>query len=322
MSNLLFDDSEKKLFNKTETQKLSLNEAEVTETEEKLFNINQKLEEFNQKVLKMKDSVENLEVEYGISYLDGKNIFSGLYLKTVLEKSKIIDLKLSNQISKHHKIAEEETVNKEETIKSRILDDNEEETEEKEKKGKETKKFKSAEESKYRAQNLYFDFTETNQEKKERKKNLEKAKDKLKNSEFYKEMIDELDTRPEEYKGELNTNYGKFMKEVNDYEENMMTKVLISKRKIKDLKKKDKKEEDLSNFNSELKNLSSILGDNMKSEEDSRKKENAYNKMKKKLKLDKKEDIKGREENSNFRNSSKSKKFLGNKRNESKKFKK
>lgn len=266
--------------------KPEINENTIQTYEKELFTMNKRLKDFNSKVTKMSESINNIEIENGISYLDGKNIFMSLYMKSLLEyiqnkvngkysedqvknllllkmfqeKSKVIDLKLSSQLAKHYKIAEEGRVTEEDTLKSNILNLKEEDddTQVDGKNKKQSSKFKSAEDSKYEANKLYFDFTETGREKKDRQKDLEKAKKKIKSSELYNELLDEIDDRPEEYNPD-NTHYGKYMKEVEKYEDDMLTKVYVSKKKIKELKRKDMKDDDLGNFGSEIKNLDKVL---------------------------------------------------------------
>jgi hypothetical protein len=261
-----------------------LDDQLVQSYEKELLTMDKKLKDLNSKLLKMTDSLDSIEIENGLSYFDGKNILIGLYMKTITEfiknkvngdfsnsqiknlllmkliqdKFKVIDNKIENQISKHHRIASEGKVNIDDNLKSNILSLKEEKIEKTNSEIKKSK-FKNAEESKYQANKSYFDFTETKTEKKERQKKLEKAKQKLKDTEFYNEMLDEMDDRPEEFKGENDTHYGRYMKEVEKYEEDMLHKVNISKKKIKQLKKKDKQNDDINNFTSELKNIEKVI---------------------------------------------------------------
>mmetsp|Transcript_27724 Transcript_27724/g.28874 ORF Transcript_27724/g.28874 Transcript_27724/m.28874 type:complete len:345 (+) Transcript_27724:7-1041(+) len=309
---------------------LTLNDSNVKSFEKEAFDMNKKVEDLNSKIQKMTSSVNALEIEHGISYLDGKNLLlslymnnllqftsnkangehsedltkSLLYMKMVLEKSKVIDLKIASQLIKHQRIAEEGKISQEDNLKSRILnqgDDNEEEDqgeeENKQKKVKSQSKYKSAEESKYNAGRNYFDFTETKQEKKERRNEIDKSKHRIKNSELFNELEDEVTDRPEEFKGEQNTHLGNYMKEVQDYEEDMLTKVYVSKKKVKELKRKDRKEEDLNNFTTELKNLDKVLNNKDSGENDEYAKEVAMNKFKKQLKNEKKTLIENQEKN-------------------------
>lgn len=261
-----------------------LDDKLVQTYEKELLNMDKKLKDFNSKLLKMTDSLDQIEIENGLSYFDGKNILIGLYMKTMTEfvknkvngeysdnqvknllmmkliqdKFKVIDNKIENQISKHYRIADEGKINLEDNIKSNILSLKEEKKDKNQITEKKSK-FKNADESKYLANKSYFDFTETKTEKKERQKKLEKAKQKLKDTEFYNEMLDEMDDRPEEFKGENDTHYGRYMKEVENYEEEMLHKVNVSKKKIKQLKRKDRKDDDINNFTSELKNIEKVI---------------------------------------------------------------
>lgn len=252
--------------------------------EKELFNMDKKLKDLNSKLLKMTYSLDEIEIENGLSYFDGKNLLFGVYMKSIVdyinnkvcgkysvnqtknllmmkiiqEKYKVIDNKFANQLAKHYRIANEGKINEEDNLKSNILNLKEEQTIANEPITKPSK-YKNASESKYQANKLHFEFTETKTEKKERQKKLEKAKQKLKDTEFYNEMLDEVDDRPEEYKGENDTHYGRYMKEVEQYEEDMLHKVNISKKKIKQLKKKDRKDDDINNFTSELKNIEKVI---------------------------------------------------------------
>ena len=291
-----------------------LTESQIDQTQIKAYDkvlgkMNKQVEEYNEKLETMIESLDKIEIEKGISYLDGKNLLLSIYLKLltefiqnkvngnrneeliknllyiklVLEKSKVIDMKLNNKLEKHQRIANGEAdVN---TYKSNILNLNEEPE-----KIVTKSKFMSEEASKekYKASNMYFDFTETTNEKKERKKNILKDKEKIKNSEFYKDMLEEIDDRPEEYKGEIDTHLGRYMNEVEKYEEDMLSKVYVSKKTVKDLKKKDRKEEDLNNFTSELKYLDSVFSNNNNEERDSNMKDHALSKFKKQIKTEKK----------------------------------
>lgn len=290
--------------------------ANITKTYEKeLVTLNKKLKEFNEKVNAMSTSLGNLEIENGISYLDGKNLVFSLYLKNLieyiscrsflnkeikepqfkellyykllLEKTKVIDLKLNNQLEKHKRIVESGNTSVEDTVKSKIflaLDEDENKT-------KNVKsKFIGKEESKekFAINKTYFDFTETKDEKQDRIKKQEKAKEKIKSSELYKEMMDEYYDRPEEIKGEEDTHLAKYMKEVDKYEEEMMNKVWVSKKKIKELKRKDRKNENIDNVHSEMKNLNELINGINDSEIKQNTKDAAYNNFKKTILNDKK----------------------------------
>lgn len=290
--------------------------ANITKTYEKeLVTLNKKLKEFNEKVNAMSTSLGNLEIENGISYLDGKNLVFSLYLKNLieyiscrsflnkeikepqfkellyykllLEKTKVIDLKLNNQLDKHKRIVESGNSSVEDTVKSKIflaLD------EEEVKVNNVKSKFIGKEESKekFAINKTYFDFTETKDEKQDRIKKQEKAKEKIKSSELYKEMMDEYYDRPEEIKGEEDTHLVKYMKEVDKYEEEMMNKVWVSKKKIKELKRKDRKNENIDNVHSEMKNLNELINGINDSEIKQNTKDAAYNNFKKTILNDKK----------------------------------
>lgn len=295
----------------------SLNEkTAITKTYEKeLVIMNLKLKEFNEKLNSMCLSLSNVEIENGISYLDGKNLIFSLYIKNLieyvssrsllnkevketqfkellyfkllLEKTKVIDLKLANQLEKHKRIAESGNAFQEDAIKSKIFSTLDEE----EVKIKNVKsKFIGKEESKekFAINKTYFDFTETKDEKVDRIKKQEKAKEKLKDSEMYKEMMDEYYDRPDEIKGEDDTHLARYMKEVDKYEEEMMNKVWVSKKKIKELKRKDRKNENLNNIHNEMKNLNELINGINDNEVKQNNKDIAYNNFKKTILNEKK----------------------------------
>jgi U3 small nucleolar ribonucleoprotein protein LCP5 len=232
---------------------------------------------------------DKAEIKYGISYLDSKNnmmliyisnyilyflkkingdsidkspiLKQLIYLKTYLERSKIIDLKLKTQIDKLIKLGEKNLDDKtnnnssydENNLRPRILE-NEEENEENENQEEE----KLDRKSKYKVQKNFQEFFETSNENKKRHKKIEKMKAKVKNSEVYKEIRDQFNENPTEINN-YDTEYSKFMKEIEDYEDDHFTRIKVPKGELKKLKKLDRKENDFSDVGREFKNLDAIL---------------------------------------------------------------
>lgn len=302
------------------SKEISTNEIDLFNNE--LIALNSKLEEFGSKTGNMIKALDNININHGISYLDSKNLMLGLYMKRILnfcsdkikgkfdeknikklvnlkvtqEKMKIIDTKIESQLNKYQRIAQGEQ--EEATFKpnlANIVDDEDniiEETDDKK------KKFKS--ESTYKPGKLHIDFMESNEDTKKRKKNIEKAKESIRNSTYFKELNNELSERPEEIGDDFHeTHEGKYMKEVDNYEREYMTNVFINKKTIKQLRKKDRKEDNIDNFAQEAKLLSSILDNDNNEKKNSRVKEDAMHNFKKKFFRQKEKD---------------NKKFLNNKR--------
>ena len=338
-------------------------EEQVLQFKNNINILSSKVDELNDKISTFTNSLSNLEIENGLSYLDSKNMFLSLYMseltnfinfkvqgkyneniiknlinmKVTQEKLKVIDTKIKPQLDRMQRLAEGD-ITEENTSKPRIMDEfeneEEDELEEEKKVIKEKKiskktsegkviKFKNpnktkeiiqpksnidAEEidnkttetkdlkekkidgnktsdDKYKLNKLYFHFNETNEEKNNRRKDIEKKKEKLKNSELYRELVNEISDRPEEIGDDYSKSHvGKYMKQVDDYERDMMTRVFVGKKTIKHLRKRDQKDEDLGNFNSELKHLDSIFKYDTERKNNGDAKENAKAKFSKKFK--------------------------------------
>lgn len=284
---------------------------ELTEFNMNINNIHSSLEEVNKKMNQLLVNIKTTgkaEMKYGISYLDGKNnimltyltnlIFYSLlktngesiknhdaikklvYCKTLLERSKVIDLKLKTQIDRLLKLGEkdikeyEENQTEEKKInlpiknqnennyRPRILDQEDDENEE----IKSEEENQSVDENnaidkkklKYKVQKNFQEFFETTEENKSRHKKIQKMKEKIRNSEYYKELKDSFMETPKEIQSH-NSEYQKFMNQVEDYENDNFTRVKISKRELKMIKKKDKKDNDFDDIGKEFKNFDRIL---------------------------------------------------------------
>lgn len=278
----------------------SISKDDEEKFQQELIALNNQYEDFTTKATNMINALDNIDINHGISYIDSKNLMLSLYMKNLLkfcknklygqydeglirklinlkvtqEKMKAIDTKVESQISKYQRIAEGE---QEKNIYKPDLDFEDEEDEEE-------KTQKKTEKSKYKPGKLYFDFMETNDDKNKRRKNIDKAKEKMRNSEYFRELQNELSERPEEIGDDFTkTNLGKYLKEVDKYERDNMTNVFVSKKTLKDLRKQDRQDDDLGNFASELKNLTSIFRDEEKERNFKKSKDDAMAKIKKKF---------------------------------------
>jgi U3 small nucleolar ribonucleoprotein protein LCP5 len=297
-------DSEAEIYknnDEEETKKNSTNENDdfIPTQENKdefvslLKNIRSNIDEVSKKmnsVLTNFSQPDKAEIKYGISYLDSKNNFlliyltdlilysllksSGklisnhpiikrmIYVKTVLEKTKVIDLKLKTQIDRLLKLGEKsleeikQTEDLDETaLRPRILDDEEEEPE--------SDREEIKKKAKYKVQRDFQEFFETSTDNKQRKKQIEKMREKVRNSEMYKEIREQFNDNPTEINN-YDSQYNKFMKEVEDYEEDHFTRVKVPKRELKKLKKLDRKDNDFSDMGREFKNLENLLNQDTK----------------------------------------------------------
>ena len=124
-----------------------------------------------------------------------------IYLKTMLERTKSIDIKLKTQIDRLVKLSEESAENpsnaNNETyrLRSQILnsEENDEITDNSKKK-----------DLKYKVQKNMMEYFETSNENKKKQKKLEKMKEKIRNSEYYEDMKNKLGDAPLEVRSHLN----------------------------------------------------------------------------------------------------------------------
>lgn len=221
---------------------------EITEDDKTLYkntllSICSNLDEFDKKnSVILKNFKENkIEIKYGLSYMEAKQHIFIIYLeylmyydmlklqgesiknhpilkklifyRNLLERMKVVDLKLKPQIDRLLKLSEQdENQNKVDDVsnsynnqqfKPQILDmdisDNEEEMEEnRNEQEKESKKLKKAQQ-KYKIKKNIQEFYETNEDNKKRQKKINKMKDKIRNSEFYNDLKDEFSENPKEF---------------------------------------------------------------------------------------------------------------------------
>lgn len=110
------------------------------------------------------------------------------------------------------------------------------------------------------------EFFETNSEKKLRKRQIENDKQRLKNSEFLNNLKEEISDKPKLIESYEN-NYDKYMKDIENFENEHFTNIKVPKKIQKILKKKDRKNDDLNYFDKEIKQMSNVLfNDNLEEE--------------------------------------------------------
>jgi hypothetical protein len=333
----------------------AISSEELEEFNQDIVTLNSKVEDFNSKMRSFVSSVNTIDIEHGLSYLDAKNVYLSAYmfeligfsgdktkgifsedriknllgLKVTQEKMKSIDNKIKNQLDRLQRLAEGD-ITTDDLCKSRLIDaiddedgveldsnnqDDEENLNKANKKKALLKKSKQ-EGDKYVPNKQYFDFNETDQEKNKRRKLLEKQRRKL--PELYQDLMNEFSERPEEVADDYQRSHvGKYLKEVDDYEREHLTNIVVGKKKLKELRRKDKKEDDLGNFNSEMKVVGSILKYDEEIKKDKIKHEDAVHKMKNKLMREKRDQLKEakrQQEEKKLSTKSNSTKFLSNKR--------
>ena len=238
---------------------------------------------------------ETIELKYGLSFFEAKYQMFIMYLtelicymsekisakesvenspiinqliilKGLIEKSKVIDMKLKPQIDRLLSIADNKEKNIESGLKSRLLenDNSNEEISENENLNEENseeelnKQIKNREKAKYKINKANIEFFETKNEKRERKRQIEHDKEKLRDNEFIKELKEEMSNKPKLIES-YNSKKEKYMKEIEDYENEHFTNLRVPKAVLKRLNKADRKLEDLNFFEKELRQTSNVL---------------------------------------------------------------
>lgn len=321
--------------------KISDNEKDAFTND--LIEMNHKVVDFNSKAKSFLEGIDKIDINKGLSYLDAKNIFLSVYMQDILhftkdkangefseerqkslinlkvlqEKLKPIDNKIKSQLDRYQRIAEGE-INTKELPKSRLIDEvgeSEDEGEIQEEHEKETKKKNKdkEKEDKYIVNKTFFDFNETDKDKKKRQSQIEKKKKKL--IDLHSDLLNEISDRPEEITDDYSrSKLGKFMKEVDDYERDNYTNVIVGKKKIKAEAKKDRKDDDLGNFASEMRLVGDILEYEGIEKKEKHKKEEAAFKIKNKLKSEKRQFLNKKAQEKSFNTDKSDKKMLNRKR--------
>ena len=205
-------------------------------------------------------------------------ITDNIKIASLIERIKVIEMKLQHLINKTININNKDKNNIQTTnemdLKPKILSiynnsNEEEENEEKESEseGKKEKKKKNKlktymEKSElYKLKNKDVDFYETKTEQRNRKRQIERGKEKIRNSEMMRNLKNEMSDKPMSFDNNSNSYFNKYMKEVEEYEKDHFVNITVPKKVIKQLKRKDENVDDLYKIDSELKILSNTLND-------------------------------------------------------------
>ena len=205
-------------------------------------------------------------------------ISDNIKISSLIERIKVIEMKLQHLINKTINVNNQDK-NKYQTtnemdLKPKILslynkgedeeeENNEEESEKNEEKPKKKKKkqiyLDKSEVYKVKSENI--DFYENKEDKKKRRRQLDRDKEKIRNSEMMKNLREEMSDNPINYDNNRNSYYNKYMKEVEEYEKEHFINITVPKKVIKQLKKKDNNIDDLSKIDTDLKILSNTLNE-------------------------------------------------------------
>ncbi len=150
---------------------------------------------------------------------------------------------------------------KEEKKRKKESDNSDEENEIKEKKNKNKLKTYMEKSELYKLKNKDVDFYETKAEQKNRKRQIERGKEKIRNSEMMRSLREEMSDKPTNYDNNSNSYLNKYMKQVEKYEKDHFVNITVPKKLIKQLKRKDNNVEDLYKIDSDLKILSNTLNE-------------------------------------------------------------
>ena len=324
---------DKEIKNTNDEEKIS--EEELNLFNNKLHSIQKGINTLKSKFGSLLENIkkDDYELQYGLSFFESKqdmmliyitNLLNYCYTKilgnqsitelpiisdnikisSLIERIKVIEMKLQHLINKTINVNNQEKNNYQTTnemdLKPKILslynkredeeeENNKEEDEKNEEKPKKKKKkqiyLDKSEVYKVKSENI--DFYENKEDKKKRRRQLDRDKEKIRNSEMMRNLREEMSDNPINYDNNRNSYYNKYMKEIEEYEKEHFVNITVPKKVIKQLKKKDNNIDDLSKIDTDLKILSNTLNE-----------KNNYGKSKEKYNL----------------NSKKSKSFLNKKR--------
>ena len=225
-------------------------------------------------------------------------VSDNIKISSLIERVKVIEMKLQHLINKTINTTNKDNNNMQLTnemdLKPKILsvynnEENEEENEsdddnenKKEKKAKNKKMKTYMEKSElYKLKNKDVDFYETKAEQKNRKRQLERGKEKIRNSEMMRDLKNEISDKPINFDNNSNSYLNKYMKEVEKYEKDHFVNITVPKKIIKQLKRKDDNVDDLYKLDTNLKILSNTLNDNYDKNKNKNSKEKADKNKKK-----------------------------------------
>ena len=205
-------------------------------------------------------------------------IMDNIKITSLIERIKVIEMKLQHLINKTINVNNQDKNNIQTTnemdLKPKILsiynkneDDNENNVEEEEesekikekKKAKKKKKIYLEKSDVYKVKSENIDFYENKEDKKRRRTQLDRDKEKIRNSEMMRNLREEMSDKPTNYDNNSNSYYNKYMKEVEEYEKEHFVNITVPKKVIKQLKKKDRNIDDLYKIDTNLKILSNTL---------------------------------------------------------------
>ena len=214
-------------------------------------------------------------------------ITDNIKISSLIERVKVIEMKLQHLINKTINISNKDKndiqITNEMDFKPKILstysnnedeeeedsnneegnEDNENKNEGNKNKNKKNKLKTYMEKSElYKLKNKDVDFYETKAEQKNRKRQIERSKEKIRNSEMMRNLREEMSDKPINYDNNSNSYLNKYMKDIEKYENDHFVNITVPKKVIKQLKKKDNNVEDLYKIDSNLKILSNTLNDN------------------------------------------------------------
>ena len=207
-------------------------------------------------------------------------ITDNLKISSLIERIKVIEIKLQHLINKtiNNSTGQKSNIgiSNEMDLKPRILSEKDEENEgslnegseqnEGIKKGKNKKKKIYLDKSEiYKVKNENIDFYENKEDKKKRRKQLEKDKEKIKNSDMIKSLKEQISDNPRYFDNNSNSYYNKYMKDVEKYEKEHFVNITVPKKIIKQLKRKDNNMDSLAKIDTDLKILSNSFRDNKES---------------------------------------------------------
>ena len=225
-------------------------------------------------------------LNYCCAKINGEQSISGMELikenikiASLIERVKVIEMKLQHLINKTININNKDKNNIQTTnemdLKPKILsiysnNNEQEENSDQSEEEKYSKKIKKKNKMKtymekselYKLKNKDVDFYETKAEQRNRKRQIERGKEKIRNSEMMQDLKNELSDKPINYDNNSNSYLNKYMKEVEQYEKDHFVNITVPKKVIKQLKRKDNNVDDLYKLDSNLKIISNTLNDN------------------------------------------------------------
>ena len=242
------------------------------------------------------------KIEGEKSVLDLPFIDDNIKIASLIERIKVIEMKLQHLINKTINVNNDEKnkvkMGSEMDLKPKILsvfnkneenDENFEEEEEEEKEEKINKNIKKKKKiymdksEKYKIKSENIDFYENKEDKKKRRRQLDRDKEKIRNSEMMRNLREEMSDNPTLFDNNSNSYLNKYMKEVEKYENEHFVNITVPKKVIKQLKKKDNNVDDLLKIDTNLKLLSNTINEKGYSDKSNKSKDKFKSKSTKKF---------------------------------------